>query len=119
MDAYLDEPPVPKAVIKAAGGLLKYWETQTSSRPDVRAMAIAYLTAPGKLSHSCHKEYPVTLPILSASSVDAERSFSQGKLATSDLQQNTCSNTFRAEMALGSWQGTPLLPSIDTLASML
>jgi hypothetical protein len=29
------------------------------------------------------------------------------------MQHNTTSQTFKAEMAVGSWDGTPLFPEVD------
>lgn len=69
-------------------------------RPRLAAMAMAYLTAP-------------------ASSVDAERAFSEGRLNVNHLQHNMSSNTFRAKMALGLWADTPLFPSMGVLAAEL
>jgi hypothetical protein len=51
-----------------------------------------------------------------ASSVDAERAFSRGRLEVSYLQHNMSSQTFKADMAVGSWVDTPLRPGImDTV----
>lgn len=100
IEAYLDEPPTPKAAIVVAGGLLHWWESQRKRRPNLTRMALAYLTAP-------------------ATSVDAERAFSEGRLSVNHLQHNMSPNTFRAKMALGSWIGTPLLPSVDEAAALL
>ncbi|KAJ7723018.1 hypothetical protein DFH07DRAFT_719217, partial [Mycena maculata] len=46
-----------------------------------------------------------------AASVDAERAFSNGHLQVKHLQHQTSSQTFKARVALGSWIGTPLMPS--------
>ncbi|KAJ6598569.1 hypothetical protein B0H10DRAFT_1636513, partial [Mycena sp. CBHHK59/15] len=46
-----------------------------------------------------------------ASSVDAERAFSGGRLQVNHLQHQTSSQTFKARVALGSWINTPLLPT--------
>ncbi|KAJ7772031.1 hypothetical protein DFH07DRAFT_718246, partial [Mycena maculata] len=46
-----------------------------------------------------------------AASVDAERAFSNGRLQVNHLQHQTSSQTFKARVALGSWIGTPLMPS--------
>ena len=35
------------------------------------------------------------------------------------LQHNMSSDTFRAQVAVGSWAGTPLLPDVFELAKML
>ncbi|KAG8903891.1 hypothetical protein FRC01_008939, partial [Tulasnella sp. 417] len=83
IEAYLDEPATPKAAIAAAGGLLCWWESQRKRRPNLTRMALAYLTAP-------------------ATSVDAERAFSEGRLSVNHLQHNLAPDTFRAKMAIGS-----------------
>ncbi|EJD02976.1 uncharacterized protein FOMMEDRAFT_85645 [Fomitiporia mediterranea MF3/22] len=48
-----------------------------------------------------------------ATSVDAERAFSVGRRQLNFMQHSTSSNTFKAKMAVGSWDGTPLFPTID------
>ncbi|KDQ15263.1 hypothetical protein BOTBODRAFT_108952, partial [Botryobasidium botryosum FD-172 SS1] len=54
-----------------------------------------------------------------ASSVDAERSFSDGRNMVSHLQHNMSANAFRAQMAVGSWANTPLLPKLPEVAEMI
>ncbi|KAF8600192.1 hypothetical protein BDV93DRAFT_448012, partial [Ceratobasidium sp. AG-I] len=54
-----------------------------------------------------------------ASSVDAERAFSGGRMAVNYRQHRMSLSTFRAKMALGSWYGTPLLPDIDEVVHIL
>jgi len=54
-----------------------------------------------------------------ASSVDAERAFSMGRLAINHLQHGTSMSTFQAKMAIGSWYKTPLLPNIDPAAEII
>ncbi|KAG8912234.1 hypothetical protein FRC02_006103 [Tulasnella sp. 418] len=63
-------------------------------------MAIAYLTAPASL-------------------VDAERAFSQGRLAVNHLQHDISSNEFRAKMSLRSWANAPFMHSMSQLGQML
>ncbi|KIJ07989.1 hypothetical protein PAXINDRAFT_59310, partial [Paxillus involutus ATCC 200175] len=63
---------------------LKYWELARATRPRVAQMALDFLSAP-------------------ASSVDAERSFSCGRLQVNHLQHNIGSQAFKAQMAIGSW----------------
>ena len=53
-----------------------------------------------------------------ASSVDAERSFSCGRLQVNHLQHNIGSQSFKAQMAVGSWLQTPLL-SIDHVTNVI
>ncbi|KAF8960347.1 hypothetical protein BDZ97DRAFT_1665906 [Flammula alnicola] len=45
-----------------------------------------------------------------ASSVDAERAFSGGRLQVGHLQHNMSSQTFKARVALASWINTPFFP---------
>ncbi|KDQ18440.1 hypothetical protein BOTBODRAFT_98247, partial [Botryobasidium botryosum FD-172 SS1] len=54
-----------------------------------------------------------------ASSVDSEHSFLAGRLQANHLQHNMGSNTFRAQMAVGSWYGTPLLPDVTEIVKMV
>ena len=48
IQAYLDSPLVPDEEIKAAGGVLKYWELARATRPRVAQMALDFLSAPGQ-----------------------------------------------------------------------
>jgi hypothetical protein len=48
-----------------------------------------------------------------ASSVDAERAFSIGRLDINHLQHNTSPQTFKAQIAVGSWARTPLYPGLS------
>ncbi|TDL14906.1 hypothetical protein BD410DRAFT_733451, partial [Rickenella mellea] len=54
-----------------------------------------------------------------ASSVDAERAFSGGRLQINHLQHNISSNSFRAKMAVGSWATTSLLPDLSELTAYI
>ncbi|KAJ7249819.1 hypothetical protein C8J57DRAFT_977385, partial [Mycena rebaudengoi] len=54
-----------------------------------------------------------------AASVDAERAFSNGRLQVNHLQHQTSSQTFKARVALGSWIGTPLMPSSSDAAAIM
>ncbi|KAF8595113.1 hypothetical protein BDV93DRAFT_402504, partial [Ceratobasidium sp. AG-I] len=54
-----------------------------------------------------------------ASSVDAERAFSCGRLMNNHLQHQMSSDTFCAKMAIRSWYETPLLPDVEDVASLL
>lgn len=51
--------------------------------------------------------------VAAASSTDAERAFSEGRCEVNFMQHNTTSQTFKVEMAVGSWDGTPLFPEVD------
>ncbi|CAE6461521.1 unnamed protein product [Rhizoctonia solani] len=100
IEAYPDTPTVPSGIINQAGGVLGYWSAEHTNRPRIAQMALDYLTSP-------------------ASSVDAERAFSCGRLMINHLQHRMSPQTFQAQMAIGFWFGTPLLPNIDSVASII
>lgn len=56
---------------------------------------------------------------VAAASTDAERAFSEGRREVNFMQHNMASQTFKAQMAVGSWDGTPLFPSINTAISIM
>jgi hypothetical protein len=51
--------------------------------------------------------------IIIASSVDAEHAFSVGRLEINHLQHSTSPQTFKAQVAVGSWAKTPLYPGLS------
>lgn len=53
------------------------------------------------------------------SSIDTERAFSIGRRQLNFMQTNMSSQSFRAKMAIGSWEKTPLFPGVDAIAGML
>lgn len=50
---------------------------------------------------------------MTASSVDAERAFSVGRLEVNHLQHSTSQQTFKSQVAVGSWAKTPLYPGLS------
>jgi hypothetical protein len=54
-----------------------------------------------------------------ASSVDAERAFSTGRLEVNHLQHNMNSQTFKAQVAVGSWAKTPLYPGFTEVTRIV
>ncbi|QRW00786.1 hAT family dimerization protein [Ceratobasidium sp. AG-Ba] len=100
IEQYLADDVVPEDVIAQHGGLIQYCTAQLAERTQVYSMALDYLSAP-------------------ASSVDAERAFSNGRLMVNHLQHQMSSQTFQAKMAVGSWVGTPLLPDLTAAAAAI
>ena len=47
IEIYLDSPPIPKSEVKAARGVLKYWENSHTTQPKLACMALDFLSAPG------------------------------------------------------------------------
>jgi hypothetical protein len=54
----------------------------------------------------------ILIPLATAST-DVERAFSEGRREVNFMQHNMSSQTFKVEMAVGSWDGTPLMPDIS------
>ncbi|KIM77345.1 hypothetical protein PILCRDRAFT_48235, partial [Piloderma croceum F 1598] len=48
-----------------------------------------------------------------SASTNAERAFSKGRCEVNFMQHNMSSQTFKAEMAVGSWDGTLLMSNIS------
>jgi hypothetical protein len=55
----------------------------------------------------------------SATSVEAERQFSTGRRSMNFMQHNMLHDTFRARMALGSWDNTPMFPGFEAAAHII
>ncbi|KAL4066412.1 hypothetical protein V8B97DRAFT_2025394 [Scleroderma yunnanense] len=79
--------------VNAAGGVLKYWENSHTTQHKLACMALDFLSAP-------------------ALSVDAEHAF-LGSLLQINLQN------FKAQVAVGSWYNSPLLPRISSVAAII
>ncbi|KAG8730739.1 hypothetical protein FRC10_002393, partial [Ceratobasidium sp. 414] len=100
IEEYLETPVVSTYVINQHGGVLSYWSSELERHPRVARMMLDLLTVP-------------------ASSVDAERAFSGGRLMMNHLQHRMSACSFQAQMAVGSWYGTPLLPELDDVARII
>ena len=48
-----------------------------------------------------------------------ERSFPKGHCEVNFMQHNMSLQTFKAEMVVGSWDGTPLMPNISEVISIM
>ena len=116
LDFYLANKTVPSTVIDDAGGILRYWEQQLETQPQLAQMALDFLSAPGQASlvHCL-----LLLTSLASSSVDAECAFSSGRLQVNHLQRGMSSQTFKAQVALGSWVGSPIFPSTDPFIAIV
>ena len=54
-----------------------------------------------------------------ASSVDAERAFSLGRLEVNHLQHNMSPQTFKAQVAVGSWAKSPFWPGPSEITKII
>ncbi|KAF7300733.1 HAT family dimerization protein [Mycena kentingensis (nom. inval.)] len=103
---YLAEPPIPTQVLEmlatspSGSGVMKYWYLQWEKTPALAQMGSDFCSMP-------------------ATSVDVERAFSEGRREIGFMQHNMSAQTFRAEMALGSWDGQPFFPNWKELGKFL
>ena len=116
IQAYLDSPVMPADLLKSIGGSIAYWHTQEAAMPSLSRMGSEYCSAPGMLYMLHLKDTPLISPSIQAASVDSERSFSDARRKLGFMQYNTSNQTFKSSVAVGSWDGTPLFP---TLASAI
>nr|GAT50072.1 predicted protein [Mycena chlorophos] len=84
MESYLATPPIDLQ----NKSLLQFWHDERRMQPHLAEMALTYLSAP-------------------ATSVDAERSFSEGRNQCAWNQHAMLSQTFREQMSVGAWSGAP------------
>ncbi|GBE85907.1 hypothetical protein SCP_0804310 [Sparassis crispa] len=97
---YLEDPVLSASAIQLIGGVMEYWYNAEQCTPHLAAMGSDFCSAP-------------------TSSTDAERAFSDGRREVNFMQHNTLSQTFKASMAVGSWDGTPLLPDFPELTQLM
>lgn len=119
IEAYLQALPISSGELKQAGGVLNYWESALSTRPRLARMALDFLSAPGVLLKVLLYLVSLWLTTTTASSVDAERAFSGGRLQVNHLQHGMSSQTFKAQMAIGSWSRTPLMPDLKVPTAII
>ena len=82
-------------------------------------MALDFLSAPGSILFMWLFTNIIICTFVLASSVDAERAFSGGRLQVNHLQHQISSQSFKAQVAVGSWYNSPLLPSITSVAAII
>ncbi len=90
---------------------MKYWDQATQHCPCISKMGLDFCSAPGEFNwfFIC----VLAKIFIIASSVDAERAFSVGRLEVNHLQHNTSPQTFKAQIAVGSWARTLLYPGLS------
>ncbi|KAG1854523.1 hypothetical protein F4604DRAFT_1802645 [Suillus subluteus] len=71
------------------------------------------------ITQSVSKYIPQAHRALIAMRFDAERAFSGGRLQVNHLQHGINSQTFKAQVAVGSWFNTPLMPDLGTATAIM
>ncbi|KAF7978554.1 hypothetical protein HWV62_45470 [Athelia sp. TMB] len=97
---YLNDPPITHTALEEVGGLKRYWHQASLLHPRISKMGSDCCSAP-------------------ASSVDAERAFSRGRLQVNHMQHCMKSQTFKAQMAVGSWALTPLYLGLESVTKII
>ena len=87
---------------------LMWWYERRDRFPRLSRMAQDYLTIPGKFNHS--------LIFFSASTVDVERVFSQGRLVLSHIRNRLSVQSTRACMCVSAWSLLGLIKDSDIRA---
>ena len=123
ISTYLKDPLIPTSTIKEAGGYMLYWHHASSIRPNIARMASDFCSAPGTSCFECSSAYIVFNPLVLclATSVDAERAFSTGRRQVNFMQHHMSSQTFKAQMAVGSWAryNSPLYPGFKYIKNII
>ena len=120
INKYLKEPLVATATIKEAGGYMQFWHQALSTRPHLVRMASDYCSAPGEFPKTFELLHAInTIFSCSATSVDAKRAFSTGRRQVNFMQTNMNSQTFKAQMAIGSWARSPLFPGLKAAENII
>jgi hypothetical protein len=119
LSRYLSLPTINKSEIDRMGGLIKYWSRDEEQSSPLARMALDVLTAPGTCSIICMFHFGFILQSILASSVDAERAFSGGRMTVNYQQHRMSLATFGAKMAIGAWYGTPLMEDVEEALDIL
>jgi len=72
-----------------------------------------------QVSINCINCAPTQTLCIIASSVNAECAFSVGRLEVNHLQHSTSPQTFKAQVAVGSWAKTPLDPGLSETINII
>lgn len=105
------------------GDVLVWWHEHKHIYPRLYRMALDYLSIPGMFS-SCSSPFCLLIMCFPATSVDVERTFSQGRLVLSHVRSRLSVQSTRALLCLGVWslmgyvkdsdiEAAAILPEVD------
>jgi hypothetical protein len=115
---YLKDPLLWSSEISS--GYIQYWHNAKALRPNLARMALDFCSAPGMYIYSNSSCAPFSHEISNlVTSVDAEHTFSSGCHQVNFMQTNMSSQTFKLQMAVGSWSCSPLYPGFDDVTHMV
>ncbi|KAK1230699.1 hypothetical protein PQX77_006204 [Marasmius sp. AFHP31] len=97
---YLSEPLIDPTVMGCQKiNSIAFWEARWKEEPALARFSTDYCSVP-------------------ATTVDAERAFSQGRWEMNFMQHNTSHDTFKASMAIGSWVEAPFFQLSDAVRAL-
>jgi hypothetical protein len=95
---------------------LAWWYEHKHVYPRLHRMALDYLSIPGKLEYLNIRRF-LNHELLLATSVDVERTFSQGRLLLSHIRNRLCVQSTRALLCLGIWSEMDYVKDKDVKAA--
>jgi hypothetical protein len=102
LDAYLNSDVADPG----KNGPLFWWYEHAHIYPHLSRMALDYLSIPGKFFMKLPAQYSLLTTYFLATTVDVERTFSQGRIVLSHIRSRLSVQSTRALMCLGSWSQT-------------
>ena len=95
---------------------LAWWYEHKNVYPRLHRMALDYLSIPGTLENLNIGQF-LNRQLFSATSVDVERTFSQGRLLLSYIRNRLSVQSTRALLCLGIWSEVGYVKDIDVKAA--
>jgi len=110
LDKYLSTDP------EHVTDALAWWYKHKHVYPSLHQMVLDYLSIPGKLEYLNVGNF-LDHELLLATSVDVERTFSQGRLLLSHIRNWLCVQSTRALLCLGIWSEMGYVKDKDVKAA--
>jgi hypothetical protein len=98
---------------------LMWWYERKDLYPRLSRMAMDYLSIPGKHSLFVVNGFPCLNINLTATSVDVERTFSQGRLLLSHVRSRLSVQSTRALLCVGVWSVMGYVKDSDVKAAVV
>ena len=92
-----------------------WWYERRGAFPRLSRMARDYLSIPGEFSQRSFIIFSVMLILLIATTVEVERTFSQGRLVLPHVRNRLSSQSTHALMCVGNWSQLGLVKIKDIL----
>lgn len=94
---------------------LMWWYERRATFPGLSRMGRDYLSIPGEDFRLVRISFILLLMFILATTVDVERTFSQGRIVLSHIRNRLSSQSTRALMCVGAWSRLGLVKNNDIL----